>query len=117
MKKRFLLVVTVLAVILTTSAYALQGRSADVLPSISFSGTKATCSVSVMGDYATDKIEVDVELWQGSTLVQSWSDQGTEYVDSVRTVSVTKGKVYTLKAYAAINGTDLPMAYITKTCK
>ena len=116
MKKRLFLILTVLACVLATTAYATQERAADVLPSLSFSGTRATCYVSVMGDYDTDEIEVDVELWQGSTRVASWSDSGDGYVDSVRTVTVTKGKAYTLKAYATINGVDLPMAYITRTC-
>ena len=117
MKRKMVVIFAVLTFILTIPAFAMQERSPAVMPSLSFNGTTATCTVSVYGDYTTDEIEVDVELWQGKTLVKSWSDEGTEYVDSVRNATVTKGKEYTLKAYATINGRDLPMAYITKTCK
>lgn len=117
MKRKMVVILAVLTFVLTIPAFAAQERSPAVMPSLSFNGTTATCTASVYGDYTTDEIEVDVELWQGKTLVNSWSDEGTEYVDSVRKATVAKGKEYTLKVYATINGRDLPMAYITKTCK
>ena len=117
MKRKMVVILAVLAFVLTIPAFAAQERSPAVMPSLSFIGTTATCTVSVYGDYTTDEIEVEVELWQGKTLVKSWSDEGTEYVDSIRKATVTRGKEYTLKAYATINRKALPMAYITKTCK
>ena len=43
MKKRILAMVSVLILMLTIPAYAVQSRAPAVLPSLSFSGTKATC--------------------------------------------------------------------------
>lgn len=116
-KHKTVVILAVLIFVLTIPASAAQERSPAVMPSLTFNGATATCTVSVYGDYTTDKIEVNVELWQDTTLIKSWSDEGEEYVDSVRRANVTKGKEYTLKAYATINGKDLPMAYITKAYK
>ena len=50
MKKRILAMVSVLILMLTIPAYAVQSRAPAVLPSLSFSGTKATCEVLVTAD-------------------------------------------------------------------
>lgn len=50
MKKRILAMASVLILMLTIPAYAVQSRAPAVLPSLSFSGTKATCEVLVTAD-------------------------------------------------------------------
>ena len=79
MKKRFITIslVIVLLISLCASVYAVESRTQQVFPSLSFSGTTANCSVSVYGD---NKIEVTLELKNGTKLVDSWSDSGTNYV-------------------------------------
>lgn len=54
MKKRILAMVSVLILMLTIPAYAVQSRAPAVLPSLSFSGTKATCEVLVTADNYMD---------------------------------------------------------------
>jgi len=116
MKKRMGLLLVILAMMLTVPAFAAQLRSAAVYPNLSFNGTTATCMVSVEGERATDRIEVDMELWEGNVRKNMWSTSGTEYIEFERTASVTRGRTYTLKAYATVNGRDLPMSSVTKTC-
>ena len=79
MKKRFITIslVIVLLISLCASVYAVESRTQQVFPSLSFSGTTANCSVSVYGD---NKIEVTLELKNGTKLVDSWSSSGTSYV-------------------------------------
>ena len=116
MKKRMALLLVVLAMMLTVPAFAVQMRSAGVYPHLSFNGTTATCVVTVEGENSTDRIEVDVELWEGGVRKNTWSASGTEYIEFVRTAGVTSGRTYTLKAYATVNDRDLPMSYVTKRC-
>ena len=117
MKKRVLVIVSLLALMLTIPAYAAQKRAPDVLPGLSFNGTTATCSVLASGDYITDDISLEIELWQGNNLIESWSKSGEAYIEFADTVSVIKGKTYTLKVYAEINNVEIPVVTITKTCK
>ena len=58
MKKRILAMVSVLILMLTIPAYAVQSRAPAVLPSLSFSGTKATCEVLVTADNYMDDISL-----------------------------------------------------------
>ena len=103
MKKRFITIslVIVLLISLCTSVYAVESRTQQVFPSLSFSGTTANCSVSVYGD---SKIEVTLELKNGTKLVDSWSDSETNYVMLSGSHKVVSGQTYTLVASGTING-------------
>ena len=116
MMKRIVTIVALLALVFTLPTFAAQQRSPAIFPGISFSGTTATCTVDVYADNATDSIYLDAELWQGNTLVKSWSGSGQGDISSVRTATVTRGKAYTLKAYVTINNKDYPEVTITRTC-
>ena len=116
MKKRALVILVALALILAIPANAAQGRTANVIPGLSFSGTTATCTVLVSGDYSTDEIFLVVELWQESSVVDTWNEEGEGYINFSETAKVSKDKSYTLKVYPVINGQELSMASITKTC-
>ena len=117
MRKKICLFVMVLSMLISIPVSAFSERSASVIPTLSFSGNTAICSVFILGNTATDEIEVEIELWQGSTLIDSWSDSGEAYIDWKENVTVVKGKTYTLKVYATINGEELPMVDVAKTCK
>ena len=56
-------------------------------------------------DLADDsKIEVTLELKNGTKLVDSWSDSGTNYVMLSGSHKVVSGQTYTLVASGTING-------------
>lgn len=56
-------------------------------PSLSFSGTTATCKATVRSD-ASDHIEVTMKLMYGTTTVASWSGEGYGYVHMSKTTDV-----------------------------
>ena len=114
MKKRVLALVLVVAILLASTALA---ATYAVRPSVSldFDGTTANCSCTVRGE-SGDKIEVMMTLWQGSVLVYSWSDSGTTRVSMDKTKTVTKGKSYTLKVNASVNGEILDEVSVKGTC-
>lgn len=111
MKKRMipimLLVVSFLTV--TVSARAIIGN-----PSLSFSGTTAHCEVGIRS-YG-DEISVTLELWEGDTRVDSWSNSGVSEVSIVETYRATRGERYTLKGHCTINGTYYSLQSAYGTC-
>lgn len=76
--------------------------------------TTANCYVSVSD--ADKEIDVTMELWCGSTLVDSWNDEGTSRVTVEGSCRVTKGKTYTLKTYGTVDGVRFTGAPVSKTC-
>lgn len=115
MKKRILAMVSVLILMLTIPAYAVQSRAPAVLPSLSFSGTKATCEVLVTADNYMDDIYLEIELWRGSVKIEDWTVSGEGFIDFSKTASVAKGNTYTLKVYAEINNVEITPVSLTKT--
>lgn len=103
-----------MTVALVTSAYAAEARAIVATPSLSFSGTTATCKLSVIKPGAA--IDATLELWSGNTLLASWSGTGTSRVIISKTKTVTRGQSYTLKAHGTVGGATLTVAPVTKTC-
>ena len=85
---------------------------------LSISGTTATCSVSIKPEKQTDKVEVSVQLVCGDTVVARWNGMSSEgrfsFSDSV---TVQKGKTYTMKTTCSINGKAYTISDDTKKCK
>lgn len=116
MKRRFAaaILACLMTVALVTSAYAAEARAIVATPSLSFSGTTATCKLSVVKPGAA--IDATLELWSGNTLLASWSGTGTSRVIISKTKTVTRGQSYTLKAHGTVGGATLTVAPVTKTC-
>lgn len=113
MKKKLIPLIFVLAMAMSISAYALT-QVIGVRPTLSISGTTATCSVSV--SRAEGDIDVTLELWCGKTLVDSWSNSGTGYVKIKETCKVSRGNTYTLIASGTVNGSPFEAPPVEKTC-
>lgn len=57
-----------------------------------------------------------MQLWQGNTLVDSWSGSGTSMLRLSENHSVTKGKSYTVRVTCTVNGISYAVNPTTKTC-
>ena len=79
MKKRMVVLLLVMIMIsgLCVNAMATE-RASQIKPKLSFSGKTANCSVTVV---EVGKLDVTLELWNGSEMVDSWSDSGTNYLN------------------------------------
>lgn len=115
MRKKVLFLTALLLFVLTVPAYAVQPRITMVTPSISFSNSKATCTATIAAG-STDEIEVYVEVWEEDALHASWSDEGTGSLTTSRTVSAYRGRGYTVKVYATVNGDALDVVSTYKRC-
>ena len=116
MKKRIVSVFLVAAILsaLVATAAAAQSRAADYTPSLTFDGTTANCTISIMA--IGKPITATLELWQGSTRVAKWSDSATSRLIIDEDCTVTKGQTYTLKVSGTINGVSFTGTPVTGTC-
>lgn len=115
MKKRFLCLVVVMTIILAILAYAASLRAIMVAPDITFNGTEEECTVRITANNASDRIVATMELWQGSTFIDSWSGNGQWTLKLNGTADVQRNKTYTLIIDYTVNGVAQTSATFSKT--
>lgn len=108
----FLLCVTLL--ILSITAYAAEPRAAEGQATLSFDGTTAICTYRITSPGKA--ITVNMELWRGSVLVDSWSRTAMHTVSINESCAVTAGTTYTLKIGGTCGNDTINTPTITKTC-
>lgn len=117
MKKRFVAVFFVISMLLMLPAHAATARVIAVAPSLKFEGTTAICYVGITADRPSDKISASMELWQGNTLIDSWSGTGTWTLKLEKTATVSKNKTYELVVNYSVNGVDKTPVSTSRTNK
>lgn len=116
MKKRILGLVIPVLLVLTLSAQAAESRILKNIPSLSFNGSTAICTVTCTGNNTKDKVSATLTLYQGGVYVDSWSDSGTGMVFISESCEVESGKSYKLVLTYSINGIAKPSQSDSKTC-
>ena len=114
MRKRILALTLAVVLLLTVPAQAAV-QLISFSPVLTFDGTEATCELKVVGETG-DEIEATLSLWRGSTMLATWSKEGTSYVRISQTKTVTKGYTYTLKADVTINGVAYDQNTVSGKC-
>ena len=114
MYKRILPLLAAVLLALTMIAGAAEAREAHPDMTLSFQGTTAVCAASV--SEPGKQIKATLELWCGTTRVDSWSANGTSHVEFEETASVSSGKTYRLVLSGTIDGKAFTPQSITKTC-
>lgn len=112
MKKRFLCLVAVLAILLSLAipGKAISVCSESVHPILSINGKTASCQIAVITGSKSAKIEITMKLYQGSTKIATWTASGTGSLSMKKTKKVTAGKTYKLTVDVTIDGKKLPTA-------
>ena len=116
-KQRIITIVLVLLLIFSVSAFAAQPVSNEIKgagkPTITLIGNTAKCKaiLTFSGQY----IEADLELWQGSTLVGSWTNSGYTTVTVSGNATIVHGLTYTLTVSGTVDGVPFTPQSITKT--
>ena len=116
MMKRFFALFLVLTMLLSAAVFAADTRASDYRPVLTFSGSTATCSVDIYGASSSDEIEIEVKLYMGTTLIESWNDSGYGALEFEETCTVTRRKTYKLTVVATINGEEQSPVSVTATC-
>lgn len=119
MKRRIVCVLLTILLIasMTTQAFANSPRVLSIIPTLSFDGTTAKCKVTVTCDNVTDRIDVVIKLWRGSTCLATWTDSGVGILVSNNTYSVMRNREYTLTADVEINDVAQPRFSNTQKCE
>ena len=115
MRKGAILLVMALLLTMIVPAYAAQTRTVRVTPSISFSGSTATCKATIRGENATDVITATVTLWRGGSYVRSWNATSIGTLSFTGTAAAVSGSSYRLVVAYSINGETKPSHSITRT--
>ena len=117
MKRKLLALFVILTIVFTIPVYATSTRTLAVMPDITFSGTKADCTVRIIANKTSDKVVGTMELWQGATMISSWNGSGMYTLKLNGTAQVSKNKTYTLKVKYSVNGVTQTPVQISKTNK
>ena len=91
------------AILLLTPAFAAVTAN-SVSTNLSFNGNEAVCEAVAVSDDGNAAIDVTMSLYQGSSLIDSWSDSGYGVVIMTEYATVDMGDYYTLEVEATING-------------
>ena len=92
--KRTILVALCILLLGAIPAHAAETRAIPITPTLTFDGTTALCE-AIVSSYGKN-ITVTLELWEGNTLVDSWTKRGNSTVMISERCNVTSGKNYTL---------------------
>ncbi len=112
--KRILLTIVLVSIISNSMMVSAAIRTTMVTPTLTFTGTTAYCRVSIT-EIGKD-IEATLELWQGDTLIDSWSGSATSYLVIAGNHSVISGLTYTLEVTGTIDGVAFTGTPVIKTC-
>ncbi len=106
----------VVAIVILTSIVSVHALTTATQrdSSLVFNGTAIECRANVID--AGKTITVTAKLWRGSTLMGTWSDTGTSFVDVFGVKMGQSGQTYTLTVSYTINGVTHDMPDITRTC-
>ena len=113
----FLVLLALFASIVSVAdaAYIPPDNVEDIIysPRMTIAGNTATCSVKI--NAAGKEIDATLELKQGSTVIESWSDTATGSLTLSGTATVTSGVTYTLTISGTIDGVAFTPKSITRT--
>ena len=117
MKKKTLSLILALILLLSCSAtaQATSVQAATPSASITINGTTATCRVSIAKPGKT--IHATLQLWQGRTMIDSWSGSGTSYLLVTGSHEVTKGKTYGAESYVPSKEDSLERLVYSAKCQ
>lgn len=117
MKRRCMTCIILFVVILLipVTAYASTHRALLINPRLQFEGMNAKCAVTIAAD-TNDEIQATIRLWKGSSLIETWNENGTSYLLFSDDILVTTTGIYTLTVDTSVNGYSKPQFSSSATC-
>lgn len=109
-------VTAILALLLVSPVCAAEKSASNIYKSLTFSGTTANCSVTVIAG-SEEAIAITVKLWNGSTCIKTWNDTGTGTLVFKGTATVEKGKTYDMTVDVTIDEEEYATQTVSGVCK
>lgn len=116
MRKCALLLVVVLVLSIPLNAYAATPRFLNIMPELTYNGTTANCSVTIVASTTSQEIIATMKLWYGSTCLETWTARGEGYVFWDDTATVTRNRTYKLTVDVTVDGVAEPQVYVESRC-
>jgi len=111
--KRFIAILLAFVLMTAMSFSSLAAvNAAQVSMALNFQGTTAMCSATILDP--NKYINATLELWWGTTLIDSWPGSGTTSVSISGSHAVVHGRTYTLKVTGTIGGASINVDPIEK---
>ena len=112
MKKLAIVLAIILLIGVPLQIYAATWASCTI-PTLTFNGSTANCSATVIGENTSDHIEVTMKLTYASVSLFSWKGEGYGYLTMNQTAAITPGRTYKLVVEVTINGVKQAPVYAT----
>ena len=113
MKRRIIALVMLAVLVLAFTAQAAEPRYSDNRPTLSISGTTATCEVDYKSANTSDTVKITLALWCGDNIVDSWTETGKGRVVMSETCRVVAGNTYDLVMMPVVNGVAKPTVTVS----
>lgn len=112
MKNRFWTMLVILVLIITMSVTVVSAASDDSRmisyhPSLSISGSTASCEAIYYGQ-TDDNVKVTLTLKRGNARLNTWTASGQGFICMSESCTVTPGLTYTLVMNVTVNGVPKP---------
>ena len=114
MWKRVIVLILCAVMLCSITAYAAETKINSNNLELTFDGTTALCEFqySSLGDTIT----ATMKLWQGDTLVDSWTQTSTSKISMSKTCKVSRLKMYTLEVSGTYDGVAFGPISVSKRC-
>lgn len=113
MRRKTVILLLIFALVL--AAIPNRAEAASFARDLSFSGTTASCYAKIT--QRGKQISATMELWHGTTRVDSWSGTATSSLTLSETHSgCVSGWTYTLKINGTVGGVAFSEITVTATC-
>ena len=113
MRTRIFSVLLSLTLVLYMGSTAAYARSTRVVPELYFNGKTAECYVYIRE--IGQEIEATLELWEGRTLLDSWSGSGSSVLTLEGSHRAASGHTYTVEVYGTVGGESFEGIPVTAT--
>ena len=116
MWKKVVALTVALTLVLAVAASAVTPRGVTALPTLSFDGTTAQCSVIVVGNTENEALFATVKLMHGEEMLRTWYPFARGIMDFEESVEVTRGQEYTLMVRVDADTCSLPWVSVSGRC-
>lgn len=117
MKRHVLSLIVMLWIVLSIPlmVHAATPRAGVISPTLTFSGSTATCSVVIVSD--SDQITATITLKKNTLSIATWNVSGIGFINFTEHAVVPSKGEYTLTVDSTINGVKQTQASTTTTYK
>ncbi len=116
MKKQSISFFLVVLLILSLTVPAIAApRAVDAYPTLTIKNGIAYCRGRCDSGNPTDRISLVLTLKEGTSVIDTWTANGTEYVNISESSPIKSGKTYTLVLIVKVNGKEVSNNSVSKS--